>query len=175
MGGALIVFLLCTNENTINEKTKHLYESKQRIIGKDYQVINGSGYQIIQIDNIEYICSNGGICPLISGKKLNKDSLSKYQPKEKDFSHSCAAASLLHDVCTTSGPGTGMAASIDKIANIRGAIGPDKPLAIASGVSAENIGSYKEYIDYALVSTSITGSGEMIDPKKLELLVAASK
>ena len=45
------------------------------------------------------------------------------------------------DVVTTSGPGTGKAAAPEKIRTIRQAIG-DKPLAIASGVTPENVPDY---------------------------------
>lgn len=44
------------------------------------------------------------------------------------------------DVVTTSGPATASPADLTKLAHIRETIGPTKTLALASGVSAENVG-----------------------------------
>ena len=44
-------------------------------------------------------------------------------------------------------------------------------MAIASGVSVDNIESYKGIVDYLLVASSITTSGEMIIKDKLKELV----
>ena len=57
------------------------------------------------------------------------------------------------DVVTTSGAGTGKPANPAKIAAMKEAIG-DQTLALASGVDADNIGSYQD-ADQVLVSTSI--------------------
>lgn len=57
------------------------------------------------------------------------------------------------DVVTTSGAGTGQPANPDKTAKMKQAIG-DQPLALASGVDANNIHSYND-VDMVLVSTSI--------------------
>ena len=45
------------------------------------------------------------------------------------------------DVVTTSGPGTGQAADRDKIQAMKEVLGSN-PLAIASGITAQNIGDY---------------------------------
>lgn len=76
------------------------------------------------------------------------------------------------DVVTTSGPGTGMPPSLDKIKSMKRAAG-DKPLAVASGVSSENIEKFKPYIDQLLVASSIETrplSGEF-DKEKIKTLV----
>lgn len=74
------------------------------------------------------------------------------------------------DVITTSGPGTGQPASVNKIARIRSYIG-DFPLALASGVNKDNKKLFEPYVDYMLVASSITDKGEMINEEKLiELL-----
>ena len=67
------------------------------------------------------------------------------------------------DVITTSGTATGQAASLSKIRQIRAAIG-DHPLAIASGLTPENITSYLPYANCFLVATGISRSFEMFDP-----------
>lgn len=64
--------------------------------------------------------------------------------------------SLLHavDVVTTSGRGTGAAPTVAKIRAMKAASG-DTPLAVASGVSLENIAEYEGVIDEILVASSI--------------------
>lgn len=90
----------------------------------------------------------------------------KYQPQPKDLKLACEEAILATDVATTSGVGTGKAADVNKIKLIREYLG-DHPMAIASGVSSNNIDNYKDIVDYVLVASSITTSGEMIIKDKL--------
>ncbi len=90
----------------------------------------------------------------------------KYQPQPKDLKLACEEASLATDVATTSGAGTGKAADVEKIKTIREFLG-SHPMAIASGVSAQNIDNYKGIANYLLVASSITSSGEMIIKDKL--------
>lgn len=90
----------------------------------------------------------------------------KYQPQPSDLKLACEEASQATDVATTSGAGTGKAADVEKIKTIREYLG-NHPMAIASGVSAQNIDNYKGIADYLLVASSITSSGEMIIKDKL--------
>jgi hypothetical protein len=90
----------------------------------------------------------------------------KYQPQPKDLQKACEDAIITTDVATTSGIGTGIPANIEKIKMIRQFLG-DHPMAIASGVSAENVDNYKGIADYLLVATSITDRNEMIIKDKL--------
>jgi uncharacterized protein len=90
----------------------------------------------------------------------------KYQRQPSDLEEACKNATLTTDVATTSGPGTGKAATITKIETIRGYLG-SHPMAIASGVSADNIENYMHLVDYLLVASSITDKDEMIIEGKL--------
>ena len=90
----------------------------------------------------------------------------KYQPQPKDLKFACSWAKMTTDVATTSGVGTGKAANIDKIKLIREYLGKH-PMAIASGVSANNVDDYKGIADYLLVASSITTFGEIIVKDKL--------
>lgn len=90
----------------------------------------------------------------------------KYQPQPLDLKTACEDAILATDVATTSGQATGKAADIEKIIKIREFLG-DHPLAIASGVSVDNIDNYKNLVDYMLVASSITSRSEMIIEEKL--------
>jgi hypothetical protein len=73
-------------------------------------------------------------------------------------------------VACTSGVGTGHEAPIKKIENLRNLLG-DFPLALASGVSADNIESYLPYVNHFLVASSITDKDEIINKDKLKELV----
>jgi len=67
-------------------------------------------------------------------------------------------------VITTSGDGTGQAARPYKIKVMSEAIPDNTPLAIASGIDADNIENYLQYIDIFLISTGIS-----IDHSNLDL------
>lgn len=58
------------------------------------------------------------------------------------------------DVITSSGPGTGYAASVEKAKALRSGAG-DHPLALASGVSPENISGFLPYVDAFQVASEI--------------------
>jgi len=76
------------------------------------------------------------------------------------------------DVMVTSGPGTGFEPSVEKIRAMKNSIG-EKALAIASGISFENIYKYNGLVDQIFVSSSvetIPGSG-VFDERKLQELI----
>jgi len=78
-------------------------------------------------------------------------------------------ANPVPDVLVTSGPGTGRAADPRRVEEIKKwAI---KPIGLASGVSPENVKSYKGLVDYVLVATGISKSWTEIDPEKLDCLM----
>lgn len=79
------------------------------------------------------------------------------------------------DVITTSGPGTGKAPPVNKIAAMK-AVAGDKPIAVASGIDVTNIEDYRGIVDKILVASSVETkpySGEF-DPKKLADLIAVA-
>lgn len=76
------------------------------------------------------------------------------------------------DVVTTSGPGTGKAAAVEKIRTMKEALG-DFPLAIASGITPENVSDYLPYADCFLVATGISRNFEQLDPARTHALVEA--
>jgi predicted TIM-barrel enzyme len=79
------------------------------------------------------------------------------------------------DVVCTSGPGTGKAAQLDKLIAMRHGIGPGGAIALASGVTAENVRTYLPYVDAFLVGTGIEARFGVLDPSKLTDLLAAMK
>lgn len=67
----IIVVLSSCADNGQDKSIKRPGENSVRIIGKEYTVYKGYGYQIIEIDGQEYVSTSaGGICPLVK-----KDSL----------------------------------------------------------------------------------------------------
>lgn len=96
----------------------------------------------------------------------------KYQKHVPDdeLESVCKEAMKKMDVITTSGPATGQPAPIRKIEAIRSYIG-DFPLAIASGINAENKKLFEPLVDYMLVASSITDRNEMIIESELKKLL----
>ncbi|MGD2078552.1 MAG: BtpA/SgcQ family protein [Chloroflexota bacterium] len=96
----------------------------------------------------------------------------KYQRPVTDLAKAAILATQYMDVVTTSGVGTGQAAQLDKIRTMKEAIG-DFPLAIASGISPENVGDYLAIADCFLVATGINRSWSEVDPQLLKRLMSA--
>lgn len=76
------------------------------------------------------------------------------------------------DVVTTSGPGTGYAADVDKIRIMKEAIG-DFPLAIASGITPDNVGDYLPHADCFLVASGISDDFENLNLGLTKRLMSA--
>jgi predicted TIM-barrel enzyme len=95
----------------------------------------------------------------------------KYQRRVEDLEAACRIAARYMDVVTTSGPGTGHAADVNKIWRMKLALG-DTPLAIASGITPENVGNYLPHADSFLVATGISLSFTELDPSRVQALVA---
>ncbi|MFA6430294.1 MAG: BtpA/SgcQ family protein [Candidatus Paceibacterota bacterium] len=88
----------------------------------------------------------------------------------------CRAAVQIVDVVTTSGNKTGSAPDIDKLISIKRCLGDKNPLALASGVDANNVSAFLEYVDIFLVASSICerisslGNHEYLIPQKVREL-----
>jgi len=94
----------------------------------------------------------------------------KYQRHVEDVEAACRVAARCMDVVTTSGPGTGRAAAVEKIRRMKQALG-DTPLAIASGITPENVGDYLPHADSFLVATGIARSFTELDPVRVRSLI----
>lgn len=99
----------------------------------------------------------------------------KYQaPVARDDLEKVAAEGRsMMDVVTTSGPGTGQAADVDKLARMRRGVGDDGALALASGVTADNVADYLPHVDVFLVGTGLERSFGVFDPERVARLQAA--
>ena len=96
----------------------------------------------------------------------------KYQRPVEDLAVAVRSSIGYVDVVTTSGPGTGQAATVEKIRTMKEALG-EAPLAIASGITPENVCDYLPCSDCYLVATGVSESFEELDEMRLRALVDA--
>jgi predicted TIM-barrel enzyme len=89
-----------------------------------------------------------------------------------DYERAASIACDFMDVVTTSGIATGHSADLGKISTFRAACG-DMPLALASGITPENVSQYLRDVDCVLVATGINVKDDFynIDPKRLGKLM----
>jgi predicted TIM-barrel enzyme len=76
------------------------------------------------------------------------------------------------DVITTSGPATGSPPSVEKVKLMRDGIG-DHALAIASGITPDNVSAFLPYVEAFLVATGIESSFGVFDPARVRALADA--
>jgi hypothetical protein len=93
----------------------------------------------------------------------------KYHTQPANVGEAAQHSARFVDVITTSGPRTGVPPSIEKIIAMRSTIG-NHPLAIASGITLENIGKYMPFVDCFLVATGISKSQRFLDPARMKSL-----
>lgn len=93
----------------------------------------------------------------------------KYQSIEQDPVAAALAAAAAGFIATTSGAGTGKAPDVDKIKRMGAAC----PLAVASGITPENVADFAPHLSHILVATGISRTEYHIDPAKLQKLIAS--
>ncbi len=96
----------------------------------------------------------------------------KYQrevPADK-LGRAAAVALPFVDVVCTSGPGTGQAADVDKVAAMRAGIADGGALALASGVTEDNVAGFLPHVDAFLVGTGIERELGVLEPARVERL-----
>lgn len=96
-----------------------------------------------------------------------------YSDKPGPAAREAARLAPFVDVVTTSGPGTGHAAPAEKLQAMKEAIGEQR-LAVASGVSIENIAQCAPHVDEILVSSSVEIRHGQFSPLKLGRLIEAA-
>lgn len=106
----------------------------------------------------------------------------KYQKAEPNPAGAAKVARDLGYIATTSGPGTGQAPDVSKIVamidHLTMGIDGSLDLAIASGMTPENVHLFTPYVSHFLVSTGISKDEYRLDPYKVkqfcEIVHAAS-
>jgi predicted TIM-barrel enzyme len=102
----------------------------------------------------------------------------KYQSQPKNLAAAVLEAVPCMEVITTSGPGTGHPPTVDKIRIMREALDSQpepRGLAIASGITPENISQFMPYATHVLVATGVQKSFQELDLEKMRALVDAIK
>ncbi len=94
----------------------------------------------------------------------------KYLREVEDLEYVSKLACKFMDVITTSGTATGLPPDVRKIERMRKAI-VNFPLAIASGITPENVREYRPFVDCFLVATGISRSDTELDPRRTERFV----
>lgn len=100
----------------------------------------------------------------------------KYQREiaQEHLGQVAKSAAPYMDVICTSGPGTGYPADVGKVQALRSGLGDhDHALALASGITPENVRGYMPYVQAFLVGTGIESRLGVLDPAKVEALLAA--
>ena len=95
----------------------------------------------------------------------------KYQPEVTNLEYSAKVASEFVDYLTTSGEATGSPPTPEKIQRIRKAC-PAKPIAIASGISVDNVRQFP-WANAFLVASSIGKTFTQLCPDKTKALADA--
>lgn len=94
----------------------------------------------------------------------------KYQPVDPDPAQAAVQALALGMIPTTSGEATGLAPTMDKLTKMRQALGSGS-LAVASGISPENVPQLGPMLTHALVATGICRDFHHFCPNRLDLLI----
>lgn len=95
----------------------------------------------------------------------------KHQDDEPRPDVAALAALSFGFIPTTSGPATGVPAEVEHVADMRAALG-DAPLAIASGITPENVASFAPHLSHILVASGVSSSFYQLDFEKLYRLGA---
>jgi predicted TIM-barrel enzyme len=97
----------------------------------------------------------------------------KYRPHEPAPCIAAKNALQAGFIPTTSGSGTGSAPELSKIMAMSNATGG--VLAVASGMTPENVVVYAPYLSHILVATGVSLDVHRMDVEKLKLLISNSK
>ncbi len=90
----------------------------------------------------------------------------KYQKPVKNLTMVAKEASKYFDVIVTSGDMTGVPPSIEKITEIKNAVMNKKPIALASGMTIENVKDYLPLADIFIVGTTFWEDDEWTNNQK---------
>jgi predicted TIM-barrel enzyme len=97
----------------------------------------------------------------------------KYQPTDKNPPLAASNAHNAGFIPTTSGSGTGQAPTVEKIASMADAT--DGVLAIASGMTLENVLDFTPYLSHILVATGVSIDDHHFDVELLNQFISKVK
>lgn len=94
----------------------------------------------------------------------------KYQPMESDPAGAARMAAYANLIPTTSGPATGVAPELPRVAAMSAAA--SGCLAVASGVNLDNVASFRPYVSHVLVANGISEDAHRLCAMKLRHMIA---
>jgi predicted TIM-barrel enzyme len=95
----------------------------------------------------------------------------KYQKPDANPGEAARQAIALGMVPTTSGAGTGHAPEVAKIATMRSVLAPTDRLALASGMTVDNLHAFLPHATDFLVATGVSQDMHHFDPQLLEQFI----
>lgn len=128
------------------------------MVWADYCGVSSDGLDYEGHDLADWACFNENI-------KIFASVAFKYQASELNPSLAAVEALRAGFIPTTSGSGTGTAPSVEKIHSMSVAVKGN--LAIASGMSCENINDFKQYLSHILVATGVSDDEYHFNIEKL--------
>lgn len=96
----------------------------------------------------------------------------KYQPVDPDPAKAAELARKAGFIPTTSGLKTGMPPSAEKVRSMSAAA--RGTLAVASGITPENLADFRPHLSNVLVSTGVSVDEHHLDPVRLRALISQS-
>lgn len=141
---------------------KIVRENNLDMIWADYCGVSSEGLEYEGHDLADWACLNEQI-------KVFASVAFKYQGFEPSPSLAASEALKAGFIPTTSGSGTGSAPSIDKIRDM--SIAVQGTLAVASGMTCENVNEFKPYLSHILVATGISDDEYHFNIDKLRKFV----
>lgn len=148
-------------ENAL-DTAKVVKENGLDMIWADYCGVSSDGLEYDGHDLADWACFNENI-------KIFASVAFKYQAHEANPSLAAVEAQKAGFIPTTSGSGTGSAPSVEKIHGMSVAVKGN--LAIASGMTCENVNEFKTYLSHILVATGISDDEYHFNIEKLNEFV----
>lgn len=128
------------------------------MVWADYMGVDGGGVTPVGFELSEFAQDNPRV-------KLFASVAFKYQRVEVNPERAAFNAMKLGFIPTTSGVGTGQAPQIDKIESMSKTV--NGKLAVASGMTPENISQFAPYLAHVLVATGVSADEYRMDREKL--------
>jgi predicted TIM-barrel enzyme len=142
---------------------KIVRENALDMIWADYCGVSSEGLEYEGHDLADWACLNESI-------KVFASVAFKYQGFEPNPSLAASEALKAGFIPTTSGSGTGSAPSVDKIRDM--SVATQGTLAVASGMTCDNINEFKPYLSHILVATGISDDEYHFNIEKLRTFIA---
>ncbi len=186
--GVFLINNYCSDEDLYNGFIHARDNYKDKWIGINY--LGHPGYSInmgTELNAAGIWFDNGGVIDddCIYGEKINETikrvgyrglnfggTCFKYQAQPKDIALTARNACNYMDIVTTSGDGTGKAINVEKLKTIYNAVNQQNMIAVASGISPDNVDVIKPYCNIFMANTCISKPKiEIFDEKLVDELI----